>query len=103
MKKTFNKLVRDRIVSVIKEEGREPIFRTLDLPEFETALFRKLIEEVEEFKAAPTAEEFADILEVLDALRGVLSIPEEEIAKQKRKKQEELGSFASRIFLIESN
>ena len=62
------KLVRDKIPSLIQAGGREPHIRFAALNEYPALLAEKLIEEALEFKADGTLEELADVTEVLLAL-----------------------------------
>ena len=60
--KTYNKLVRDKIPTIIKENGSKCKFHVADQQEFEEKLYEKLQEELVEFVGKPSAEEFADML-----------------------------------------
>ena len=50
MKKTYNKLIRDRIPEIIEKAGHESKVRVLDDDEYFTSLCKKLQEEVDEFQ-----------------------------------------------------
>ncbi|MGL5550580.1 MAG: phosphoribosyl-ATP pyrophosphohydrolase, partial [Culicoidibacterales bacterium] len=65
MKKTYNKLIRDRIVEIIEVDGKTATTRVLQDEEYETYLFEKMNEELAEFKADKNIEELADVMEVL--------------------------------------
>ena len=99
----FNKLVRDNIPNIIKDNGEIAVTRILDDIEYRKELYKKLIEEANELVNSNdqknTLEELADVLEVIRAI----AILEDkklddiiEIASQKRLKR---GEFAKRIFL----
>ncbi len=75
----YRKLVRDRIPELIDRKGGEAHTRRLSDEEFATALARKLVEEAEEFIATPTAEELADVLEVVRALATATGLSLEEV------------------------
>ena len=54
MKKTYNKLVRDRIPEIIKESGSHCTYHKATGAALEEALLNKLIEEVNEFIQDPS-------------------------------------------------
>ena len=62
------KLVRDRIPEIIIEDGRTPIYHIADKEEYKRELFRKVKEELAEFREDPCVEEVADLVEVVYAL-----------------------------------
>ena len=70
--KEYNKLVRDKIPEIIKDNGEEPIIRVLDDIEYKEELLKKLYEEytevIESKTKQETLEECSDVLEVLIAL-----------------------------------
>lgn len=103
MEQIFNKLVRDNIPSIIKQNGEEAITKILDYEEYRKELYRKLLEEANEVINAQNKnallEELADVFEILKAiaeLEGKNINDVEEIANQKRLKR---GGFSKRIFL----
>lgn len=99
-KKIYNlKLVRDRIPEIIIENGGKCETQTLSKSEFEEKLYDKLNEEVVEFIGKPSAEEIADILEVIETLAKIHKISLDEIKTAKVKKKNERGGFGKRLFL----
>jgi predicted house-cleaning noncanonical NTP pyrophosphatase (MazG superfamily) len=96
---TYRKLVRDRIPELIRRNGGEPRIRRLSDEEFDTALARKLVEEAQEFAATPTAEELADVLEVVHALAPRVGNSVDEIETIRRAKAAERGAFDERLLL----
>ena len=96
----FNKLVRDRIPEIIEKAGARPNIRILDGEEYIRCLEDKLDEEVGEYHRDKTAEELADILEVVLALAEVNGCSREELLEIYRQKHEARGGFEGRIFLI---
>lgn len=60
------------------------------------------MEELKEFSKSETIEEFADILEVLDAVRDFKRFNWEKVELIKNKKAKERGGFKKRIILEES-
>lgn len=98
----YNKLIRDKIPEYIKSKGGMPITHIADEVEYWQKLKEKLLEEIEEFEKKENSEEFADILEVLDAIADYKGFDKEEMQRIKEKKAEERGKFQKRIILDES-
>ena len=96
----YNKLVRDRIPEIIKNQGETPHIRILEQDEYKACLERKLDEEVREFHQDQNIEELADILEVVFALAEDLGASREELMEVYQRKHEKRGGFRNRIFLI---
>lgn len=99
MERVYNKLVRDRIPEIIRNDGNEPVIRIMERDEYKKSLFKKLSEEINEFTEDESIEELCDVLEIIDALKKVLCYSDEEISKMKDKKQSTNGAFNDRIFL----
>lgn len=103
MKKVHNKLVRDYIPNIIKESGKTCKTRKMDSEEYNLELKKKLCEESKEVLAAHTKddviEEIADVFEIIDALKEVYEISDQEIKLIKKKKAEKNGKFEEKIFL----
>lgn len=95
----YNKLVRDRIPEIIKENGDVAITHIADDKEYKKSLIKKLKEEVDEFLKDPNKEEIADILEVLYAVCDLQGVSKEEVESIRRKKAEKRGGFKKRIIL----
>ncbi|NQT61150.1 MAG: nucleoside triphosphate pyrophosphohydrolase [Bacteroidetes bacterium] len=115
MKKTYNKLIRDRIPEIIEKAGEntpvkagentpvkaghESRVRVLDDDEYLTYLSKKLQEEVDEFQEAPSLEELSDILEVVLALAAVQGKTPDDLEALRVEKRERRGSFEKRLLL----
>lgn len=87
MRKTYQKLVRDRIPEIIENDGKMHCVRTVRGNEYREYAMEKLREEVNEFLENPCAEEAADILEIFDIICereriGVASIRAQRLAKR---------------------
>ena len=93
------KLVRDRIPEIIREQGGDPRTRSLDGEAFREALCAKLAEETREFLDARTAEELADVLEVVYALADDEGLTPDALEALRLKKRVERGGFDRRLFL----
>ena len=98
----YNKLVRDKIPEIIKSQGKIPKTDVISGTEYFSALKNKLTEETVEFNTSETAEELADIMEVVFSLAAHIGITQKELEQIRLKKQLERGSFNNGIFLIET-
>jgi predicted house-cleaning noncanonical NTP pyrophosphatase (MazG superfamily) len=96
----YNKLVRDGIPAVIKNDNQTPVIRTLDNDEYKRQLLEKLIEEATELRDSNgDLGERADIAEVLRALDDVLGYTDDEIETARAQKAAKRGGFEQKIFL----
>jgi predicted house-cleaning noncanonical NTP pyrophosphatase (MazG superfamily) len=98
----YDKLVRDNIPEQILSKGGVPKTHIAETEEYWLRLKAKLQEEVAEFLAAENVEEYADVLEVLDAIREFKQFDAQEIAEVKQKKAAERGKFEKKIILDEA-
>ena len=103
IKKTFNKLVRDKIPQVIIENGDTPNTSILSDEENLKELNKKLQEEVTEYLSAKTEEnsieELADIVEVVYGILYAKNVSIENFEKIRKEKEEKRGGFKQKIFL----
>jgi len=93
MKKTYNKLVRDKIPEIIKETGAQCEYHVATGEDLKKALYNKLAEEINEFIEDPCVEEMADIQEVLWAIQEFYNLSEYEILENVYSKVEKRGRF----------
>jgi predicted house-cleaning noncanonical NTP pyrophosphatase (MazG superfamily) len=101
--KVYNKLVRDKILKIIKKSGSPYKYHIAkDDAEYLEKLHEKLQEEIQEFKETPSVDEFADILEVLEAIAKFHDFHLDKIKEMKGIKKIMRGSFDNRIILEES-
>lgn len=98
--RTYNKLVRDKIPEIIRNQGEEPLIGILDEEEYKEHLNTKLDEEISEYRENKDIEEMADVLEVLFALNEAEGHTKEELFSVYEQKHKERGGFSDRIFLI---
>lgn len=101
MAQVYKKLVRDNIPDIIRTNGQTPVVRVLAADEFLEALIQKLKEEVSEFAADRSAEELADLEEVMIAIRQALGLSVGELEGVRRAKAAKNGRFTQRLFLEE--
>lgn len=101
----YNKLVRDRIPTIIEQSGKTFTTRILDDEEYRKELQKKAFEELEEYVQAETdeaaLEELADVLEIIHALAECHGASIEQVEQIRAKKAEKRGGFREKIFLIE--
>jgi predicted house-cleaning noncanonical NTP pyrophosphatase (MazG superfamily) len=96
----YNKLVRDKIPEIIRQQGEIPNCRILDQKEYLYFLEQKLDEEVGEYHRDQNVEELADILEVVFSLADGIGSSREELMDVYQRKHDDRGGFHDRIFLI---
>ena len=99
MKKTYNKLVRDRIPDIIEQDGKRAAFRYLDNEKILEQLFAKLHEETSELHDAQNVAEVADIIEVLFAIAQRFGYDEQQTLEQVHQKRQTRGGFQKGILL----
>ena len=97
----FEKLVRDKIPEIIKQDGGQAVTRVLSDEEYRVCLEKKLDEEVAEYHESGELEELADVLEVVYALAQAQGHTVEELLSACQKKRDRRGSFSQKFFLIE--
>ncbi|MBK5486526.1 nucleoside triphosphate pyrophosphohydrolase [Bacillus sp. TH17] len=83
-----NKLIRDKIPQIIKNNGKTPTTRILPEDEYIKEICKK------------TEEELSDLLELINALAEYEGTTLEEINNIRKKKAEERDGFSNRVFLI---
>lgn len=104
--KNYNKLVRDKIPEIIKNNGEEPQFRILGDFEYKLELEKKLFEEYNEVISASgndRIEELADMLEVISALARVEGQSLDRVVEVAKQKVIKRGSFNNKIYLESVN
>jgi len=95
----YNKLVRDRIPEIIAAEGKKPLFHVASDVELKEKLLDKFLEELGEFRARPSEEEMADILEVVDALCHFHGFDRARLEDLRLEKRKARGGFEKRTVL----
>ncbi len=102
-RRTYDKLVRDKIPEYLESKGVKYKAHTADESEYWTKLKAKLSEEAGEFSQTnPSKEELADILEVIYAIIDHLKIDKAELEAARLSKLQNRGGFKKRIILEES-
>lgn len=103
MKKTHNKLVRDRIPEIIAADGRDYAIEIMEDDEYRQALLAKLVEEARESAEAEPDElmkELADLYEVIDSVLMAFDLDKDAILTLQQKRRDERGGFERRIKLL---
>ncbi len=105
MEKIYNKLVRDNIPDIIKNNGEIPITKTLDEANYKKELETKLNEEYHEVLESDgknRIEELGDMLEVIKALAELEGSNLNEVIEVSKQKRLKRGGFSKKIFLIKT-
>lgn len=98
-----NKLIRDNIPEVIKNNGGQYETRILGDDELGKELRKKLLEETNEILESSDEhllEELADALEVIESLAETYGQKLTDIQKIQREKRSKRGRFKKKLFLI---
>lgn len=102
-RKTYNKLIRDKIPEIIKKNGAIPKISELNDEQFKTALREKLVEEAKELAEVKTKEEIlnelSDVMQLIESIAINNNFSISDIEKQKEKKKRERGAFEKKLFL----
>lgn len=102
MEQIYNKLVRDKIPEIIKNNNEEPIIKILNDKDYKKELENKLNEEYKEVlesKGQDRLEELADMLEVISSLAKIENSTLDDIIKIAKNKTSKRGSFDKKIYL----
>ncbi|MBU2561784.1 MAG: nucleoside triphosphate pyrophosphohydrolase [Nanoarchaeota archaeon] len=97
-----NKLVRDRIPEIIREDNHVPVTHIAGDEEYWQKLKEKLEEEVKEFQDSEEVKELADILEVINAICNHKGIDKDMLEQLRKERAEKRGAFKRKIILEET-
>ena len=102
MRFRVQKLIRDRLPSIMRAQGLKVFDRRLNDAEFVAALKDKLLEEAQEVGAAADKtdliDELADVMEVIAALAEASGVPLQAVEERRQAKRDERGGFDERVF-----
>jgi len=98
--KTYDKAVRDVIPDIIRAEGKECIVKQVSDGEFLGYMESKLFEELHEYTESKSAEELADLLEVIYRVAELKGIEMDELEIIRKKKREQRGGFKENLILV---
>ena len=100
-KKSYHKLVRDRIPEMIEADGKTCVWETLSDEDYLRLLDEKLNEELAEYQQNKSLEELADLLEVLGAVVTARGYTWNQLTALRKEKRDQRGGFEKRILLKE--
>ena len=95
----YNKLVRDYIPQIISDSGKKCNVAVLSEADYQSALERKMEEEIAEYRESHELEELADLMEVIIAAAEAQGYSLEELDAARIKKKISRGGFSQRILL----
>ena len=101
MKKSYQKLVRDRIPEIIESSGRICVTEILSDEDYLKMLDAKLDEELAEYHADQNIEELADLMEVIRACAVARGYSVEELEQVRAEKAAKRGGFERKMLLKE--
>lgn len=97
----YHKLVRDKIPQEIENVGKKCSYSILEEEGYQKELDKKLLEEANEFIADHSAEEMADLIEVIEAIQKTHHLEKEKVETIRLEKKTKKGGFEEKIYLIE--
>ncbi|MCR4437255.1 MAG: nucleoside triphosphate pyrophosphohydrolase [Clostridiales bacterium] len=97
----YNKLVRDRIPEIIEKSGKKAVVEELGNQACKKYLDEKLEEELQEYLAADSVDELADLVEVVYAILKYKGVDIKDFEDIRKRKAEERGAFDKRLLLKE--
>src|SRR5437867_3479065 len=104
MTHSYSKLVRDNVPEIIRKKGGTVLYHTAGSDEeFWHKLKQKLQEEIDEFTTNETIENFADVVEVMDAMQVFKEYDSRDLAAVQQNKAIDRGAFNKRIIIETSS
>lgn len=97
----YHKLVRDKIPQEIENVGKKCSYSILEEEGYQKELDKKLLEEANEFITDHSAEEMADLIEVIEAIQKTHHLEKEKVETIRLEKKTKKGGFEEKIYLIE--
>ena len=99
----YNKLIRDRIPTILEEKQIPFAVETMTTDEYRQALRQKLMEEAQEAAEAEEADltvELADLLEVIEATLMAHGLERDQVVACQARRQQERGGFSQQLRLL---
>jgi predicted house-cleaning noncanonical NTP pyrophosphatase (MazG superfamily) len=103
MRKEYDKLVRDHIPEIIRQDGRQCGVEVMREEEYVHALKEKLVEEAQEAADArpeDLVKELADLSEVIDALIIACGFDRQVVVVKQEERRRSRGGFERRLRLL---
>jgi len=99
--KHYNKLVRDKIPTIIEEQGKKSVTEKIGNDNvYLEYLGKKLVEEAKEYNETKHHEELIDIMEIIYSILNLEEIEFSEFEKKRLTKKKERGGFDEKILLL---
>lgn len=95
-----DKLVRDKIPEIIREQGGNPEIRVASKDELDVLLREKIVEEAQEFLFSGDSEELVDIQEAIEALIKLRNTDTALLELQRHSKLLARGGFSEGYVLL---
>ncbi len=103
----WEKLVRDKIVNKVKDEGHTIEYKQLSDKELSSALYDKISEELEEVKVAKDkqelTEELADLQQIINDICKINQISQDNLEEIRLKKESKKGGFTQGFYVKSVN
>src|SRR5680860_48110 len=99
--KVYNKLVRDKIPQIIEQSGKQAIIEEVSGQDYLESLNAKLGEELQEYLESQSAEELADLVEVVYAILEHKDVSLQEFEVIRKQKVLDRGAFKEKLLLKE--
>ena len=103
MKRSYHKLVRDKIPEIIEASGKSCEVTVLNDQDYLKEIDRKLKEELIEYLVDGSIEELADLVEVVRAATVARGSSWDELEQIRLRKLNENGGFREKLFLISTD
>ena len=94
------KLVRDRIIEIIKAQGKDPNFYIAKEGELQQRICAKMNEEIQEFLEDPCLEEMADVYEVFMSIMRIYKFKYDDVVAAAIEKRTRRGGFFAGYVLL---
>ena len=99
MKREYNKVVRDNIPNIIRNNGETPTIRILTEEDYAAELNKKLMEEIAEYNENYDVMELVDVVEVVYGILRTKNISIKKFEKLRKTKYKAKGGFEKATYL----
>jgi len=98
----YNKVIRDRIPEIIRENGNDCEVKILTDEDFLIELEKKIGEELVEYLESREVMELADMIEVIYRVAELKGYSVDSLDNMRREKAQKRGAFNENLFLIKT-